>query len=425
MLSRDDIRQALGNGSLCVYPLDPRNITGAGINLSATMFAFSISQRGLLRVDEETTSDGVRHYVHIPPHDTALLFSKEFVSVDRSLAGTFHSKVSCVGRGIGHISTTLDPTWQGQLIFTVGNPLEEPVRFDLDGDSGNVATLALHKLDTPVTGERVHDNDRGRCDVLLGLYEDRPREGVECEKYLETRDFLVGEYADSLNGYDDWLRGDVPSDRYSRRVAMLNAARNRYEHERVSLPEEDGPIRGPAYVRIFASSEERELVESCVLVELCGFELPAVGTYTVKIDKSDKLENCRTTIDNILRAIGYELKNIEHLRRVEWQNRRVMELARAESELQIERARIEEQALETTRREEYVKERRRLLRNGGIGLAVLCASTLALCLLVGKAGLPETVATSIGVALLTAALTTAIPACIRLSKLKDDIGGDK
>ena len=107
MLSRNDIEQALADGHLKIFPFDSKKLTGIGYNLSTTDFAFSINQGILLTLHEKTTENGIMRYVIIPPNDTVLFFSQEYIEVDNTIAGTFHSKVSCVSQGLGHISTTL------------------------------------------------------------------------------------------------------------------------------------------------------------------------------------------------------------------------------------------------------------------------------------------------------------------------------
>lgn len=143
MLSRDDIVKAIAEGSIKIYPFEEKNLTGIGYNLSTTWFAFSVNQGILLEICQETTVEGVKRFVTLPPNDTVLFFSKEYVEIDRTLAGTFHAKVSRVCQGLGHISTTLDPSWRGQLIISVNNPVSKEIPFDLDRDSGQHYDTAI------------------------------------------------------------------------------------------------------------------------------------------------------------------------------------------------------------------------------------------------------------------------------------------
>lgn len=74
MFSRDDIKKAICEGHLKIFPYDERNITGAGYNLSTMNFAFSIRKHILLKINVETLENGNIHYVNIPPNDTVLFF---------------------------------------------------------------------------------------------------------------------------------------------------------------------------------------------------------------------------------------------------------------------------------------------------------------------------------------------------------------
>ena len=81
MLSRDDIRLALAEGHLKIFPFESKNLTGIGYNLSTTDFAFSINQGILLTIHRKITDDGVERYVTIPANDTVLFFSKEYIEI--------------------------------------------------------------------------------------------------------------------------------------------------------------------------------------------------------------------------------------------------------------------------------------------------------------------------------------------------------
>jgi len=204
MYSRDNIKEAIKEGHLKIIPFEEKNLTGIGYNLSTTNFAFSINQGLLLQINTDTTEEGHIHYIEIPANDTVLFFSKEFLETDNTIAGTFHSKVSRVCQGFGHISTTLDPMWKGQLIIAVSNSTDKKIRFDLDRNSGNIFTLLLYKLDNAVTGNNVHDNNQGRCDLLLSHFTENFSSKFHKKKHFELENFIVKEFANSLNGYDDF-----------------------------------------------------------------------------------------------------------------------------------------------------------------------------------------------------------------------------
>ena len=336
MLSRDDIRKAIETGSLRIYPFEPGNLTGIGYNLSTTYFAFSIGRGDLLTVHVDRTSKGDEHYVLIPPNDTVLLFSREFVAVDATLAGSFHSKVSCVCQGLGHVSTTLDPTWAGQLIISVNNPMADEVKFYLDKSGGNAMTLLLSRLDTEVTGPGIHDNNSGRCDMILARFAAPPRQGSDKGKYADLRKFVVREYAASLNGCDDFLNDKGMGDGNDVGIERLQALRERLRDDRAFIGEQrylEEPI--PNYAPLKFGDEE-SLIEGCMFVRACGglrgemLEPGAVCDSTSAQEALDKIDYC-------LRAVDYELDAINHSRRVTWQNEKVLGFALEETDLDKER----------------------------------------------------------------------------------------
>ncbi|MBC2889987.1 dCTP deaminase domain-containing protein [Gordonibacter massiliensis (ex Traore et al. 2017)] len=341
MLSREDIKRAIVDGKVKIYPFESKNMTGIGYNLSTTNFAFSIGRGVLLPIRKDTTSSGVSHYVFIPPCDTVLFFSREYVSVDGTLAGSFYSKVSRVCQGLGHISTTLDPTWKGQLILSVNNPTDRRIRFDLDKDSGNVATMLLHDLDTPVSGPDIHDNNRGRCDLLLGHFTDPPRRGKNRRKHLELRDFVVHEYADSLNGYDDFLTADAPRDRYSKKVDELRELRERLNEDVRSIREEKYSLGQGGHYFALRSDSERQLINGCALYGLYdGERLEKLAAIESESGGASVCESqTAEAVELYLDIIDYELEMINHIRRINWQNERVHEYADEKSTLSKEQER--------------------------------------------------------------------------------------
>lgn len=346
MLSRENIKQAIVEGRMKIYPFESKNMTGIGYNLSTTNFAFSISKGVLLAIRKDTSPSGASHYVIIPPCDTVLFFSKEYIDVDETLAGSFYSKVSRVCQGLGHISTTLDPTWKGQLIISVSNPTDREIRFDLDKDSGNVATMLLHELDTPVSGPNVHDNNRGRCDLLLNHFSIPPRRGKNRRKHLELQDFVINEYADSLNGYDDFLSLNAPQDRYSKKVQELKELKVRLKEDVRLICEGAYNLGQGGRYSVLRSNSERQLVGECVLyglydkgrLEKLSAMSSSGNTCVDGVNCNDKVIE---EINSYLGIIDYELEMINHTRRINWQNERVHEYADEKSMLSKVQARAQ------------------------------------------------------------------------------------
>lgn len=334
MLSRDNIKQALVDGHLKIFPFEKKNLTGIGYNLSTTDFAFSVNQGILLTLHQEVTDKGVMRYVIIPPNDTVLFFSREYIEIDDTLSGTFHSKVSCVSQGLGHISTTLDPTWKGQLLLSLNNPTSQEVVFDLDKDGGNIVTLLLYKLDTTVTGENIHDNNKGRCELLIAHFT-KPSSNMKYQnKHLELKEFVQQGLADSLNGYDSFLTPDYPQDRYSIKLKQLQSLRDRLELDRLLIGEDRYKLGGHGKYHCLNCAEIK-LIKSCTLFEFHSILKEAINMEQKEDEGFDaaKLPQACSVIDACVETIDYELNMIDHIRRIQWQNARIHEFASEDSEL--------------------------------------------------------------------------------------------
>lgn len=338
MLSREDIKKYIISGDIQIYPFEKKNLTGIGYNLSTTHFAFSINKGILLTVYTKTTPDGEKHYVIIPKNDTVLFFSKEYIGVSNKIAGTFHSKVGRVCQGLGHISTTLDPTWHGQLIISVNNPTSTDIKFDLDGNSGNIFTLLLYKFDTEVLGTNIHDNNSGRCDLLLERFTD-PTNKKYHEKHLELKEYVINEFANSLNGYDNFLNTTI-TDEYTKKINALTNIKSRLENDCVIISEDRYVLGSDGHYSPLKNTEEEALIHSCILFKLAETTQPDnISIWQEIIANNSYNTNENTLIINIikeyLRIINYELQMINHIRRVKWQNEKTMEFAGEKSELVV------------------------------------------------------------------------------------------
>lgn len=332
MLSRDNFIQAMAEGHLKIFPFDAKNLTGIGYNLSTTDFAFSISRGVLLTIHQETLSSGIRRYVTIPGNDTVLFFSKEYIEIDSTLAGTFHSKVSRVTQGLGHISTTLDPTWKGQLLISVNNPTSSEIEFDLAKSGGNIMTVLLHKLDSEVTGENIHDNNKGRCDLLMAHFAKPLPNLKHQEKHLELEYFVREELATSLNGTDNFTSPEEPADEYSAKLKELHILLQRLKNDR-KIIQEDRYVLGENGRYCCLNPRELDLIESCALFRINSrCKSPSNFNFCDGIEKA-KLSTAVPLIDTCIDVIDYEIASINHIRRVRWQNEKVAQFASEDSAL--------------------------------------------------------------------------------------------
>lgn len=120
-----DIKECRENlHDIIIAPYNERKVKGIGYNFSLSEMIYSTKRKGLVpicRNDGET-------YFYLKPHETVLALSYEHLKVSDKIAGSFHSRVRTMAQGIGSISTTLDPGWNGMMIFTVNNPTDNKIK---------------------------------------------------------------------------------------------------------------------------------------------------------------------------------------------------------------------------------------------------------------------------------------------------------
>lgn len=120
-------------------------------------------------------------YCYVEPNDTVLILTQEAVWVSNNIAGTFHSKVGIVSIGFGHISTTLDPNWEGPLLISLNNPTKKRLKLVIGEEKpeGNkyksFITLIFYKMISKTS--RQQDNLPSRIEILKNL-----TNGLEYEK---------------------------------------------------------------------------------------------------------------------------------------------------------------------------------------------------------------------------------------------------
>nr|WP_251499304.1 hypothetical protein [Otoolea muris] len=281
------------------------------------------------------------------------------------MAGTFHAKVSRVCQGLGHISTTLDPAWKGQMIISINNPTAKAIRFDLDTNSGNIMTMLLHKLDTAVTGDHIHNNNQGRCDLLLEHFA-KPLPNKEYQnKHLQLESFVIGEFADSLNGYDEFLNSGQSADKYTQKACQLIELKERLTKERRILQEDRYMMGSHGVYHCLRNESEKELLQNCTL-----FQIYSKTHESIRLIDELKKEDLYTVdpvIEKYINIIDYELKTINHIRRIIWQNKKIEQFAGEASPL--------------VRLRQQESDRIRLLKFWGPLLGVLIVAAIVIFLL--------------------------------------------
>jgi len=155
MLSNNDIRRELINAkNIAIHPLKTENIKGSSINLTASKYAWNISTK-------ESALSEDQQKILIPPHSTVCIFTEEAVWVSRKIGGTYHPRVSLVSKGMGNISTTLDPQWYGLSLVGVNNPTTQPIELKV-GEA--FVSVILYYLKTSAT-KGIIENQASRPDI--------------------------------------------------------------------------------------------------------------------------------------------------------------------------------------------------------------------------------------------------------------------
>ncbi|KAA0544642.1 hypothetical protein FZW96_19735 [Bacillus sp. BGMRC 2118] len=187
LLSDTDIRRSMENNEILIHPFEEGNLTPVGYNLTPSDFILSINSHLLV----EIYFNNDEKYCYIEPNDTVVIMTREALKVGKDLAGTFHSRVSLVSRGLGHISTTLDPLWQGPLLISLNNPTKKRIKLilakvvkeneheklikwrrrlkgskikNISFEYSAFVTLMFTRTITPAT--KRHNNPSGRFDLL-------------------------------------------------------------------------------------------------------------------------------------------------------------------------------------------------------------------------------------------------------------------
>ena len=230
MLSNNDILNAMKDKEIIITDLkrfDPYSfyaqssgvgsdlrLTPAGFNFSFTRFIVSLKSSSLYPIYLREKLDRNELFFTIMGGDTALTLTYESIWVSRYIAGTFHAKVKNVSCGLGSISTTLDPGWQGQLLIAINNPnsfpidvvigsIEKDKEINIDNISFNsFITLCLYRLQSP--SDINSDNDNARLQLLS-----KALEGTKDATSKEIVEIITDML--KVQGYFDMNQGSNPS----------------------------------------------------------------------------------------------------------------------------------------------------------------------------------------------------------------------
>jgi len=165
LLTDTDIRAILApadknwadKDKLYIYPFEENSLTPIGYDLRVgSPYASSIDgQLFDLKPDNS---------IVIIPGDTLLITTLEDVGMpkNRKYSAFITSKVSKVAKGLSHISTNIDPDWEGRLLIALHNPSKNTVFLKY---SETFCTINFIENKSPST--KNCGKERGRTDILI------------------------------------------------------------------------------------------------------------------------------------------------------------------------------------------------------------------------------------------------------------------
>lgn len=155
-----------------------RRITNVGYDVSIDCRrVFSLRTCEYLDLSSPCCNAGAGSCVTIPPGHTFSFNTKEDIHLGSGVAALVESKVKLVSKGVSHISTTIDPGWQGTLLLTLSNLANNDlVLYDDDP----IATIVFFYLSTPVGDlPEVHT---GRNEQIWQDYDTLARDRINKER---------------------------------------------------------------------------------------------------------------------------------------------------------------------------------------------------------------------------------------------------
>lgn len=187
------VKRAMEDAKMTICPFRPDNLTPIGYNLSYSRFIVSIRKKTFAKIYHKNNE----WFFFLKPAETVLILTRESIWVSKFIGGTFHSKVSLVTKGLGHVSTTLDPGWQGQLLVPLNNPTKEKIKVVIAKDQNGVMeydsfiTMVLYWSAEASLNEKM-DNKSARIEILEEIIE-KKKTSKDDEKLRE----IIKELRDS------------------------------------------------------------------------------------------------------------------------------------------------------------------------------------------------------------------------------------
>ena len=190
---------------ILIAPFDESKCKGVGYNISPSELCYSVRKKRMLQVHR--TAQEV--FVWIPPHDTILTLSHEYLQVSSHIAGCFLSRLRPVTKGLGNVSTTLDPCWKGMLLLSINNPSSRRIKLvisqliDDQFSPTAIITMLLWKISS--------SNDDGEGILTFRLDNPAMRADIWSELIAEPYRFFRGNHYRKFRNLIESLLSYQPS----------------------------------------------------------------------------------------------------------------------------------------------------------------------------------------------------------------------
>lgn len=184
MFSDKDIRDAMLQRStnstegILIEPFEEKYLTPVGYDLRVGDQGFSWKGKRIIEIQKEGR-------ICIEPHDTVVIRTLEDVRVSKKIAATIHSMVSCaVEQGLSHVSTMIDPGWDGKLLISFHNYRDISIEI---GFGSPLCTVCFYEVKSPADKDirRPSDRDDIWQKLLEKAKEERDKNAYEMK--LQTK----------------------------------------------------------------------------------------------------------------------------------------------------------------------------------------------------------------------------------------------
>ena len=159
--------------SLVIDPFDDGCLTPLGYDLRVGK---TYTKSDIEDAEKNLNAD---ESISINPGTTALISTLEYIQMpeNRSLTGLVESKASQVSKGLSHVSTTVDPDWEGRLLIAIHNHSSGTI--DLEYGEPFCTIIFLQNT-SPST--RSSDKNPDRLDILLNQFGARSKNALKRRK---------------------------------------------------------------------------------------------------------------------------------------------------------------------------------------------------------------------------------------------------